>query len=85
MQYPHMNIGSMRYGALFSIPSVGIPSGLLRGQRQATIVEQVRAKAAAPSNIGDGLEVQNHDSPERAENNVRKSDTATFKNMEVVT
>ena len=64
---------------LRSSPKVGMPSGLLRGQRHARAVEVARARAPAPRRIGDGREDQNHCSPALAENKVRKSETDTFK------
>lgn len=64
---------------LLNRPIVGIPSGLLRGHRQAKAVDVVSAKAPAPSRIGAGRDDQNHFSPALAENKVRKSDTDTFR------
>ena len=43
------------------------------------------ARAPAPRRMGAGREVQNHFSPARAENRVRKSDTDTFRYIDVVT
>ncbi len=82
-QYIHITMGK-EYGAFFSNPMVGIPSGRLNGQIQATIVDTVNAKAAAMIKIGAGLDSQNQSSPARAENKVKKSETATFKKIEVV-
>lgn len=71
-------------GPRLSKPSVGMPSGRLMGHTHANRVDMDRAKAAAPIRTGAGRELQNQFSPARAENRVRKSDTATFKKMEVV-
>ena len=71
-------------GSFTQSPIVGIPSGRDTGQMHARIVEVVRARPAAASNMGAGRDVQNHRSPARAEKRVRKSDTATFRKMEVV-
>ena len=72
------------YGSFFSNPNVGIPSGRLNGHEHAKNVDIPNANPAAPSKIGAGFDDQNQSSPARAENNVKKSDTATFKNIEVV-
>lgn len=70
---------------LLSSPMVGMPSGLLNGQRHASAVDVVSARAPAPSRIGAGRDVQNHFSPALAEKRVKKSDTETFRYIEVVT
>ena len=82
-QYTQINTGST-YGALRSRPSVGMPSGRDMGQKHATNVLIVSATAPAANKIGAGLEVQNQFSPARAENSVRKSETATLRKIEVV-
>lgn len=82
-QYTQINTGST-YGALRSKPRVGMPSGRDMGQKQATRVLMLSATAPAASRMGAGLEVQNQFSPARAENSVRKSDTATLRKIEVV-
>ena len=56
-----------------------MPSGLLSGHMHAKAVDVASASAPAPNRIGAGREDQNHPSPALAENNVKKSETETFK------
>ena len=72
------------WGLFLPKPNVGIPSGRLIGQIYANKVDIDNANDAATNNIGAGLDSQNHFSPALAENRVRKSDTATFKKIDVV-
>lgn len=54
-------------------------SGYEAGQKQAKMVEMVRAKAPAPMRIGAGMDDQNQPLPVRDEYRVKKSLTDTFK------
>ena len=84
MQYSQIYRGKPYVCPLRSNPKVGIPSGLLMGQKQARNVDVNKAMEPAANNTGAGVDVQNHFSPARAENNVRKSDTDTLRYMDVV-
>jgi len=79
MQYSQMYSGKPYVCPRRSRPSVGMPSGLLMGQKHASAVDASSAKEPAASSTGAGVDVQNHFSPARAEKSVRKSDTETLR------